>query len=142
MMKIDRNISNILMKMAEANEEYSQAKLAAAIVYRNKIIAFGINRSKSDPLQAKFGKNEQSIFMHAEMHAIKNALKVLSVEELKKCSMYVVRVKKPSQNSSKYILGLAKPCKNGCAEALKFFGFKNVVYSTDNQEFVCEEITE
>jgi len=129
-MKINQNIINTLIKVAEANDEYSCAKLASAIVIRNKIISIGINRKKTDPLQAKYGKNDQAIYLHAELHAIKNALREISVEELKKCILYVVRVKRPDQNSKKYVFGMAKPCC-GCHKAIVEFGIKSIVYTTD-----------
>lgn len=129
-MKINQNIINTLIKVAEANDEYSSAKLASAIVLGNKIISIGINRKKTDPLQAKYGKNDQAIYLHAELHAIKNALREISVEELNKCTLYVVRVKRPNPNSNKYVFGMAKPCC-GCHRAIVEFGIKNVVYTTD-----------
>lgn len=129
-MKINQNIINTLIKVAEANDEYSSAKLASAIVIRNKIISIGINRKKTDPLQAKYGKNDQAIYLHAELHAIKNALREISLEELKKCTLYVVRVKRPDQNSKKYVFGVAKPCC-GCHRAIVEFGIKSIVYTTD-----------
>jgi tRNA(Arg) A34 adenosine deaminase TadA len=129
-MKINQNIINTLIKVAEANDEYSCAKLASAIVIRNKIISIGINRKKTDPLQAKYGKNDQAIYLHAELHAIKNALREISVEELKGCTLYVVRVKRPNPNSKKYVFGMAKPCC-GCHKAIVEFGIKSIVYTTD-----------
>ena len=74
-MSLNNTVMNTLAIMAQANDEYPRARLAAALVKNNKIISFGINRKKTDPLQAKFGKNKDAIYLHAEIHAIKNALR-------------------------------------------------------------------
>ena len=69
---------SVLEKMAEAVPAAShrglRARLAACVVYKRDIVSFGINQLKSHPFQAKFSKNEDSIFLHAETDAIKNAL--------------------------------------------------------------------
>jgi len=130
MKKAHGNILDTLSKVAEANDEYPRAKMAAALVKGNKIISIGINRMKTDPLQAKFGKNKESIFLHAEIHAIKNALRNYSVEEIRNSNLYIVRVKKISTHDHSFTWGMAKPCA-GCQLAIDEFDIKNVVYSTD-----------
>jgi len=127
-MKINMNILSTLAKVAEANEEYPRARLAAAIVKNNKVISIGINRKKTDPFQAKFSKNIESIFLHAEIHAIKNALRELSLDALKQTTLYVCRVKQPKSNTDAYEWALAKPCE-GCIKAIIEFGIKRVVYT-------------
>ncbi|NDB61641.1 hypothetical protein EB001_24855, partial [bacterium] len=72
MKKVNEGILHTLAKIAEANDD-SNIRFAAAVVYRNKIVSVGYNRRKSHPFQAKFAKNPEAIFLHAEVHAIKNA---------------------------------------------------------------------
>lgn len=129
-MKVNNSIFTTLSRVAETNDEYSRARLAAAIIKNNRIISFGINRKKSDPLQAKYCKNKEAIYLHAEIHSIKNALKNFDVDELRGSTMYICRVKRPTQYSKKWVWGLAKPC-SGCSRALAEFGIKNVIYTTD-----------
>ena len=130
MRKINKEILFTLQKVAAANP-YDNAKVAAAVVRNNKIIAIGINSKKSHPLAARFGKNEQAIFLHAEVAAIKNALReVDNVEDLEKMEMYICRVKKPRPFSKKWVWGIAKPC-DGCQRAIAEFGLRRVVYTTD-----------
>ena len=69
-------------------------KLSAGVVYRKHLIATGVNSYKSHPMMLQWGKNSDSIFLHAEVDAIKNALRVITQEQLAKCDLYVVRVKK------------------------------------------------
>ena len=136
MKKVKTEILDTLAKFAEANDG-SNVRFAAALVRNNKIVSVGFNRMKSHPFQAKFAKNEMAIFLHAEVHAIKNALRDYPVEDLSKMDMYIVRVKKPSSYSECYVWGMAKPC-SGCQRAIAEFGVKRVVYTTD--EHGCYEV--
>lgn len=125
---------DIALKIAEANDNF-RTKHAAIIVIRNRIISVGVNNLKSDPLQAKYGKNNHAIWIHAEIHAIKNALKVVRVDELKKSCMYVVRYRKDG------VTGLAKPC-SGCERAIIAFGIKEVIYTNDELGFTVKNYRE
>jgi len=128
MKPINKGILHTLAKVAAANA--SHEKFAAAVVYRNRIISVGMNSMKSHPLQAKYGKNKEAIFLHAEIAAIRNALRELEVDELSKCEIYIARVKKEKPFSKKYIWGLAAPC-SGCRRAIAEFGLKRVIYTTN-----------
>lgn len=130
MKSVNQGILNTLFKVAAANPTASE-KMAAAIVYRNKIVSVGINSMKSHPLAAKFSKNEHAIFLHAEIAAIKNALREVEVDDLSKCDIYIARVKKEKPFTKKYVYGLAKPCI-GCERAIAEFGLKRVVYTCDD----------
>lgn len=121
---------NLLEKVAEGSEGHSHARLAAAIVKNNQIISIGTNRMKTDPFQARFGKNQHAIYLHAEIHAIKNALKTMSISDLAGSDLYICRIKRPFSTAKHYIRGLAKPCE-GCARAIVEFGIRRVIYSTD-----------
>lgn len=104
------------------NSDHPRFRMAAAIVKKNKILGIGWNRMKSHPFQAKFRKNEDAIFLHAEVHAIKNAIKTHSFEELKGSTMVILR-----KTTKGY--GLAKPCE-GCMRALVEFEIGSVFYSS------------
>lgn len=123
-----RKYIKLLENEAFMNEGIANAKIAAGIVFKGRLISIGYNSKKTHPLQAKFGKNENAIFVHAEIDAIRKAVNILSSDQLKKCTMIVVRVKKDGS------WGLARPCvhKNGqgCQNAIYTFGIKEVVYST------------
>jgi deoxycytidylate deaminase len=125
-------IFSLLKQVAIANPRVSGAKLAAAIVYKNKIISIGVNSMKSSPLQAKYATNKDlSIYLHAEISAIKNALRQLDVEDFKKVSLYVCRVKYDIQTNS-IVYGLAKPC-SGCMRAIFEFDIKKVYYTLETE---------
>ena len=125
---------SILSKMAVAVEPVAQARIAAAIVIKNNIISFGINQKKSHPFQAMYGKNSDCIYLHAEIDAIKNALRIVTVDELSRSILYVCRVKYDGDQKSNFIFGLSKPCQ-GCSRAIANFNIKQVYYSLDTEGY-------
>jgi len=105
--------------------------LASCIVKGTKIISFGQNQQKSHPLQSKFSKNPEAIYLHAEIDAIKNALKEIDSSLLEKSTLYVARTKKDGSE------GISKPCK-GCRRAIEAFGISRVVYTTEEENIYGE----
>lgn len=101
----------------------ARAKVGAIIVYKKRIIAFGRNRYKTHPLQARYGRNEQSIFLHAEIDAIRQAISF----DLSNTSLLVLRVKR-SFPTGPFHMGNSKPC-SGCMRAIAAFGIKDVWWS-------------
>lgn len=110
------------------------ARLSACVVYRGDIVSFGINEMKSHPFQAKYGKNADSVFLHAETSAIKNALKYISQDELEKSTLYICRVKYMNHTKKQLIFGLSKPCP-GCFRCINTFNIKQVYYSLDGHGY-------
>ena len=125
-MKKNQNFISILKKISQDIECVGNQTLAACVVKRNKIISFGHNKNKTHPLQNKFNKHPQAIYLHAEIDAIKNALKRASVEDLVGSTLYIVRTKKDGSE------GLAKPC-SGCMQAIESFNIGKVIYTTNAQ---------
>jgi tRNA(Arg) A34 adenosine deaminase TadA len=121
-----------LEKLAK-NSEY-HFRLSSAVVDGNRIIASGQNRKKSHPFQAKYASNPDAIYLHAEIEAIKNALRCISVDELEGKDLYVCRLKKTGEGGS-YEHGLARPCE-GCRRAIATFGIRNVYYTTDKHNVI------
>lgn len=123
---MNKRFKQTLTDLAVANIGIrNRIKLAAGVVYKNRLVAVGINSYKSHPLMTKFGKNPEAIYLHAEVDAIKNALRVLSLQELEKSDILVVRVKKDGHD---YKTCLAKPCE-GCARAIEAFNLRNLYYT-------------
>lgn len=126
-------ILEYLTKLAMNNEGVKgKWKLAAGIVLKNNLIATGVNSYKTHPMMAKYGKNSEAIFLHAEILCVKNALKMVEVSDLSRCSIYVVRVKKDSS------YGNSMPCL-GCQRAIEEFNFKSVVYFSEECGWVVNE---
>lgn len=139
----DRKIMKFLRRCAVDNEGVRRRfKLAAAIAHKKTIISIGLNEMRTHPLQGKFKKNNDSLFLHAEIAAIANALNHISKEDLRNSTLYVYRVKrKSSLNHRDWIDGIAQPCE-GCRSAISAFGIKRVIYSTDELDKYKESFLE
>jgi tRNA(Arg) A34 adenosine deaminase TadA len=132
----DKAIIKILDKVAESIDPVSNARLAAAVVYRNDIIAIGTNRKKTHPFQRRFAKHDMAIYLHAEIDAIKNSMRYLSLAELAKSKLYISRVRyedsEPKPTPDKLVHGLAKPCE-GCMRAIATFDIRHVCFTTNGE---------
>jgi deoxycytidylate deaminase len=92
----------------------------AAVLVTNDGVVVGMNKRKTHPLQARYGKNEKAICLHAEIDALAKASRLRY--NIEGGRMYVARVKKDGQ------VGSAKPC-TGCARALIAFGVDKVEWT-------------
>jgi tRNA(Arg) A34 adenosine deaminase TadA len=126
-------INEILFKLAQDMTPVANARIAAAIVLKGRIVSFGFNTYKTHPLAKLYSKNAFSVSLHAELMAIKNALKVVTPLDLERCSLYVVRVKYTDKTKTQETTGLAKPC-SGCAKAILAFNLREVIYSADKDQ--------
>jgi len=135
MNKRDKHFLDIAEKQALTSDGPGGAMLGAVLVHRNRIISFGVNQAKSHPFQARFAHKKECIYLHAETDAIRNALKVISFNELyaTRTTLYLVRLKRAWANDTKapYIHGIAKPCL-GCLRAIITHNINRVVYTTDD----------
>jgi tRNA(Arg) A34 adenosine deaminase TadA len=68
-----------LKEVAEDSEPVSKVRLAAAILYKNKIVSIGRNQYKTHPIMLRFCKNPEAIYLHAEVDAINRAKKILTL---------------------------------------------------------------
>jgi len=127
MTNLKRYIS-ILKTVAEDMAPVSNARLAAMVVYKNKIISVGVNQKKTHPFAAKYSKNPDAIYLHAETSAILAAKKKLTEIELSKSTLIVCRVKYDKQFNT--LFGLAKPC-SGCEKCIDDHGIKTIIYTND-----------
>lgn len=132
-MNRDKKYMEFVRRLAINNS--MKMKLAACLVIQNEIISVGYNSDKSHPMQKRFSKNSESIFKHAEIDCIVNALKHIDAEELKRATLYVYRVKRKEKGDTGWIDGMAEPC-SGCKKAIEHFGIKRVFYSTDNPDLI------
>ena len=121
---------DLLAKVAEdITDPVRCYRLAAGIWYKNNLVGLGVNSYKTDPFQAKYSKHEHAIHLHAEVAAIKNAVRTVG-DDLSKCTMVVVRVKREHERTNKFKITLAKPCK-GCYRCIVEFGLRKVYYTTE-----------
>jgi tRNA(Arg) A34 adenosine deaminase TadA len=130
-MKKDKTFISILKKITRDIPCSGNQTLASCIVKGNRVISFGHNQRKTHPLQTKFAKNPEAIYLHAEIDAIKNALKEVDSSFLEQCTLYIARTKKNGDE------GISKPCK-GCNKAIEAFGIRRVVYTTEKENIYGE----
>jgi tRNA(Arg) A34 adenosine deaminase TadA len=121
----DNKILKQLMLMCEDIPRVGSGRLAACIVLKKDIVAFGINSTKTSTLMHFFNKHPEAVQIHAEIAAIHNARKRLSDKDLSKSILYIARTKIVDGVT---VSGLAAPCC-GCMKAIKHFGIKRVVYT-------------
>ena len=128
----DKKYMKITKRLAISNNKnITRGKLAACLVIQNDLISIGQNSGKTHPIQKKFSKNAHSIFMHAEINCIINALRVVDEDDLQRATLYVHRVKRKSKTDHNWYDGLAEPCI-GCKQAIEYYRIKKVVYSTND----------
>jgi deoxycytidylate deaminase len=130
-LKVLRLLSVIASDVPQMTKR-SRARLAAAVVYKNQIVAVGTNQKKSHPFQHRYSPTEDAIYLHAETDVIKNALKNIDEKQLAKATLYICRVKHTAGSGSPLTWGLSKPC-DGCDKAIATFNIKNVVYSLEGE---------
>lgn len=113
-------------------------KIAAAIVYKNRIIKLSNNEIKSHTFQKLYSKNEHAIYFHAETSVIHKALKILGNEKIKKSTLIIARVSQIRSKTKNILVGHnvaeSKPCV-GCSTCISYFGIKKVIYSTQEGTF-------
>ena len=132
MQEYQKKILDTIYQLAVDTPYVYRAKICAAIVRRRKIISFGFNQSKTHTLQARYSKHYLACHVHAEIDAIKNALRKISLEDLSYCDIYIARAKRTGA-CSPFVKGLAKPCI-GCQRAIRAFGIHGVFYTEEDIE--------
>lgn len=134
MKKISTKTMRVLSKVAEASEPFARAKIAAALVYQNEIIAIGTNKNKTHPLQNRYAKHKEAIYLHAEIDAIANALRRYDAETVARSKLYIYRCKWTSDKKPVLVQGMAKPCE-GCMRAIVAFDIKQVCYTLEDEGY-------
>jgi deoxycytidylate deaminase len=109
---------DLAIKAALANPIKRAPRMAAVIKDRKRLVSIGLNTFKTHPLQAKFGKMDECIYLHAEIAAFVNARC-----DVTGMTLYVARVTRDGKPA------LAKPC-SGCQRAIVQFGFGKVEWTT------------
>lgn len=110
-----------LLTIAEDLSDFDKNRHAASIYIGNRLVSVGVNQLKTHPLQKKFGMNAEAIYLHAEVDAIRNALKRVSPLDLQNATLYVAKSKNGTARMS-------KPC-TGCQKAIIHFGIPNIFWT-------------
>lgn len=113
------------------------ARMSAAVAIRGEVMSWGTNELRTHPFAARFGKNSDAIYWHAETKAIHNFIRRHNPDLLQKASLYVVRIKRPFERSKDFVKGMARPCA-GCFTCIRDFGIQRIAYSNEQGAFTCE----
>lgn len=113
---------NEAIKLAKLNPVIGLPRMSAIIAKRTRVIGWGWNSYKTDPLMYRFSDHDLKNCLHAELAAIKDALRHVNVDYLPQCSIHIARVLKDNS------VALAAPC-GICREALSAFGIVKVEYT-------------
>lgn len=116
------NIWTILKDHALKNEPVRSSRHASAITYKKKVLAVGRNSYKTHPIMLTYGRNEESLYLHAEIDAIVKTINLHGSEILKECTLWVLRINKKGELAS------SCPCL-GCRKAIDAFGIKNLEHT-------------
>lgn len=121
----NKKILNTLADIAKRSPKVGNARVVAALVRRNKILAIGRNSKKSSVMARRFQKHGLAQYDHAEINALYAYLTEYNKKNLCKCTMYVCRV---VWCEGKWRLANAAPC-DGCRSALQHFNIRRIVFS-------------
>lgn len=110
-----------LLDIARDQPKIFGVRIAASLYRGNRLISYGFNSLKSHPFQKQWSKHPEAIYTHAEIDAIRNALR--RDEDLSRCHLLVARWTQLGQ-------ALAYPCE-GCWAAIKAFGISQVSWTLE-----------
>ena len=117
------HIMNALFEIAKGVNPIKGSRIAAAIVDNGDILSIGTNQRKTHPFQARYARNSESIFLHAENAAINKVKKFP-----RKAILYICRAKWLNEEQMGW--GVSKPCE-GCMKAIKDHNISTVIYSKE-----------
>lgn len=117
---------------------YERLKVVSFLIYRGKIVGFGVNSEKTSPMQ-KFYRKQTSLatipnFIDKE-HSEINLLRRTYLKDFDMRRVELVVISKRNDGNFR----LARPCCT-CMRAIKDHGIKNVFYSTNENTIVKEEM--
>jgi tRNA(Arg) A34 adenosine deaminase TadA len=126
---------SLASKMARDLAPEAGARVAAIIAVRNDVIAVGHNIHQSHPFAARFAKNSEAIYFHAETYAIAQAIKAVGEDELLRLrtTLYICRMKRLALPGRPWVWALCEPCI-GCWAAIKTYNIQHVVHSLESEQ--------
>ena len=131
---------NRLVKMYDdiyTDKPYKHTKTVSFLVYRGKIVNFGINSDKTSPLQNKYRlrTNLKKIdnFIDKEHSEINCLRKTDNSVNFDKCDIVIISKKRSGE------FRLARPC-DVCMSAIKDYGITNIYYTNRNGTFSYERV--
>ena len=119
------------------DKPYKNTKTVSFLIYKGKVVSFGINSDKTSPLQNKYRLTTDLKYIENfvdKEHSEVNCLgKVHPRFRFDKCEIVIISKKKDGN------FRLARPCAV-CMAAIKDFGIKKIYYTNRNQTFSFERL--
>ena len=119
------------------DKPYKNTKTVSFLIYKGKVVSFGINSDKTSPLQNKYRLTTDLKYIENfvdKEHSEVNCLgKVHPKFRFDKCEIVIISKKKDGN------FRLARPCAV-CMAAIKDFGIKKIYYTNRNQTFSFERL--
>lgn len=133
---------NRLSKMYDyiyTDKPYKHTKTVSFVVYKNKIIQFGINSDKTSPLQ-KYYRIRTDLkhienFIDKEHSEVNCLRRIDDSVDFSKCEIVVISKKRDGE------FRCARPCVV-CMKAIKDFGITKVYYTNNNGTFSFEKVSD
>ena len=121
-MEIPSKILYQMRVLASSIQPVDGSRHAAALIHRKTPLIFGVNKRKSHPKVLELTKNNNLIYIHAEMDVLFKAMNLYSPQILRQSKLYVIRLSATKE------LKYSKPCKY-CLKLINSLNIKKVVHS-------------
>lgn len=131
---------NRLVRMYDyiyTDKPYKHTKTVSFLIYRGKVVNFGINSDKTSPMQNKYRLKTDLKYVenfidkeHSEVNCLR---KVDESIHFDKCELVIISKKRDGD------FRLARPCAV-CMTAIKDFGIHDIYYTNKNGTFTYEQV--
>lgn len=131
---------NRLVRMYDyiyTDKPYKHTKTVSFLVYRGKVVNFGINSDKTSPMQNKYRLRTELKYIenfidkeHSEVNCLRKTDESICFE---KCELVIISKKRDGD------FRLARPC-DVCMSAIKDFGISKIYYTNKNGTFTYEKL--
>lgn len=119
------------------DKPYKHTKTVSFLIYRGKVVNFGINSDKTSPMQNKYRLRTELKLIenfidkeHSEVNCLRKTDESINFE---KCELVIISKKHDGE------FRLARPCPV-CMSAIKDFGISKIYYTNRNGTFTHEVV--
>lgn len=119
------------------DKPYKHTKTVSFLIYKGRVVSFGINSDKTSPLQNKYRLCTDLKYIenfvdkeHSEVNCLRKSDESINFS---KCEIVIISKKKDGE------FRLARPC-DVCMTAIKDFGINKIYYTNRNQTFSFERV--
>ena len=119
------------------DKPYKHTKTVSFLIYRGKVVNFGINSDKTSPMQNKYRLKTDLKYIenfidkeHSEVNCLRKTDESICFD---KCELVIISKKRDGD------FRLARPC-DVCMSAIKDFGISKIYYTNKNGTFTYEKV--